>query len=278
MRHMRKLLALVLLAAAVVALPAYASAIESGYDPMKDAGPEPDSYICCPPLDGGVELSLDQSAAGRGGNHFIAGDVLVLTAQVRNWNDGPVSGILSFDIPWARDCDVIAAPCLERVGTEGFNYKLEIPDAGMRASAALVLTVPFKPDPVDWTASASFTVQGPGEDEETTVTQEVPGYYGTPSVHIDKDALYRDGIIKIWNFGSGTAYDVKFRFLAKEPYQNGDGLSDGMRYIGEGRIEVDLGDIACNDFVLQDVSGLLHMKMDRDGPIEIACDGGFVAE
>lgn len=220
-----------------------------------------------PPLEQktGLEIGMDIQVAGRTGNWYDSGDLLVLTASVENHTEYPVSGDLWLTYPYSG-CVVVSEPVLKpRDGHDSGVYAVDDLQPGMGAEAVLVLRAPDACDVTDWVATATFAIENGGG----CAAETAEAHFGQPLVKLDKKSLVRDGVLDIKNEGTGGASCLKFRFLAKSGWQTQKGLPDGAKYIGEGRIEIDLGGLSVKGHINRDYSGLLHERMDPDGPFEL---------
>lgn len=211
----------------------------------------------------GLELDIDISVAGKPGNWYGPGDLLVLTASVENHTEHPVSGTLIVEYP-DNGCVVVAEPALAANPDTG-DYDIKDLEPGMGAEAVMVLRAPDKTDVTDWVATAVFAIENGGGCAGVTAD----AHFGEPLLKADKEALHRDGVIRVWNEGTGGASHVKLRFLSKDRDESGKVLSDRVKAIGEGRIEIDLGGISAGGKLEKDFSGLLHQKLDPEGDVEI---------
>ncbi len=229
-------------------------------------GPEPDHFINEPPLPAvpsSLDVKIEACVVGKDGDRYEAGDLVVLAASVENNSTEPVSGQLSLAYPDGIG-ELVAAPVLE---TTGEHMDCDVKDLapGGRAEIAVVIRAADEPAVTDWDAMAAFYISNGGG--ACAVHTEM--HFGQPYLKADKSSLLHDGVIRVRNEGNGGASRIKFRFLAKDGWQKQDGLPDGMKYVGEGRIEVDLGGLVPGGKLEKDVSGLLHQRMDPKGPFEV---------
>lgn len=237
---------------------------------------EPGTALGEPPLgiDTGVVVNMDVQVVGRSGNRYDSGDMLVLTASVENRTEFPVSGDLWMTYP-DSGCVVVAEPVLEsRKDAKDRVYAVDDLQPGVCVDAVLVLRAPDESDITDWLATATFAIKNGGG----CMAKTAEAHFGKPDVKLSREALVRDGVLDITNTGTGAASSLKFRFLAKKGWQKQDGLPDGAYYIGEGRIEIELGAIAAKGHIERDVSGLLHERMNMDGDFELIYDAGEVLQ
>lgn len=228
---------------------------------------ETDTALGEPPLEPktGLEIGMDVQVAGKTGNWYDSGDLIILTASVENHTEYPVSGDLWLTFP-DSGCTVVAKPALAlRDGHEDGVFAVDDLKPGMGAEAVLVLRAPETCDITDWVATATFAIENGGGCAAKTAE----AHFGQPLVKLDKKALLRDGVLDITNEGTGGASCLKFRFLAKSGWQTQKGLPDGAKYIGEGRIEIDLGGLSVKGHINRDYSGLLHERMDPNGSFEL---------
>lgn len=216
-----------------------------------------------PPLPAtGLDVQVGASVAGKSGSWYGPGDLLVLSASVVNNTDRPVSGDLWLTYP-DTGCDLVADAALPKDGNGCWAVNNLGP--GERAEAVVVLRAPEKSEISDWSVTATFAIENGGGCAGTAADL----HFGRPELKADKGSLLKDGVLKIRNDGNGGANRVKFRFLAKPEWQKQDGLGDGMKYIGEGKIEIDIGGISAGGSVKKDISGLLHQRMDKKHVFEI---------
>lgn len=216
-----------------------------------------------PPLpSAGLDVQASASVAGKAGSWYGPGDLLVLTAAVANNTDFAVSGDLWLTYP-DTGCELVACAVLPKGGNGCWGVEDLMP--GERAEAVVVLRAPEESKITDWSATAAFAIENGGGCAGTAADL----HFGRPELKADHKRLVKDGILEVRNDGNGGASKVKFRFLSKPEWQKDDGLGDGMSYIGEGKIEIDLGGIAAGGKIEKDISGLLHQRMDKKHVFEI---------
>ena len=272
-KKIARILSLALLAAACLGVTAYAMTPAPGSLP--DDPPVPEvcaeavehpQYINEPPLQASpntVEVDFDISVAGKSGNRYGPGDLVVLSAAVTNNSTEDFTAELWFSYPEDAGT-VIASP-----GTPYRDnrpvYLIDGLAPGGTADLALVIRAGETCETPDWTGTASLYI---GENGGAMAVN-ADAHFGQPVLKADRSALLKDGMLRVRNTGNGGASRVKFQFLAKKEWQTQDGLADGMAYIGEGRIEVDLGGIAAGGKLEKDISGLLHQRLDPSNTFEI---------
>lgn len=268
-KRIASIISCALLAAMCLGVTAYA--MTPAPDTLFNEPPMPDDcYINEPPLPATPEscpVQAGVSVVGKSGSRYEPGDLIVLTASIENRSTELLSGQLWLTYPEGIGT-VVAEPVLafERWSENGcWCSVVEDLEPGMGAELVVVLRAPQECDTADWAATAEFLIKDGGG--ACAVVAE--GHFGKPVLKADKSGLLKDGVLRIRNTGNGGASRVKFRFLAKKGWQTQEGLSDGMAYIGEGRIEVDLGGISVNGKIEKDLSGILHQRMDPDGEFEI---------
>lgn len=266
-KRFASILALALMAAMCLGVTAYALTPAPGDAP----GPGNENcYINEPPLPAtpsSCPVAATVSVAGKTGNRYAAGDLVVITASMTNDSTEPVSGQLWLTYP-AGVGEVVSYPvtAFERKSENGcWSNMVQDLEPGGRAELVVVLRAPDECDTPDWVATAEFLISDGGG--ACAVVAE--GHFGHPLVKADKSALLKDGQLKIRNEGNGGASRVKFRFLAKKNWQTDVGLPDGMKYIGDGRIEVEVGGLAAGGRIEKDISGVLHQRLDPKGELEL---------
>lgn len=98
---------------------------------------ETDTALGEPPLEPktGLEIGMDVQVAGKTGNWYDSGDLIILTASVENHTEYPVSGDLWLTFP-DSGCTVVAKPALAlRDGHEDGVFVVDDLKPGMGAEA-----------------------------------------------------------------------------------------------------------------------------------------------
>lgn len=211
---------------------------------------------------GSVSVDADIRAVGSGGSAYGPGDMLAVTATVTNGTGRAVTGGLRLDFPDGA-VEILSAPVLEPDGDGG--YSVDGLEPGESVTAAMLVAPADKPSVTDWLLTATFRDRSGGIASDTAEAS-----YGRPELKASKSGIVRDGVVRIWNEGDGGAGHVRFRFLAKPGWRDAKGLSDGMRVLDGGYIEVDMGAIASGGYAEKDISGLLHQRMDKSHDFAVA--------
>lgn len=222
-----------------------------------------------------VEVHASVSVAGKDGDCYDAGDLVLVDVTVENKSDRSVSGYIRILCPAFDDHEVLAGPCwpvLEPVDRMGWDVADLEP--GGTAEAVIVMRAPEGTDHPDWVATAYFSESG----SRGMAFAHAEGHFGVPLLKADKSALLKDGILRVHNAGNGGASRVKFQFSVKSAWQDAGNWPDGAAYIGGGMAEIGLGGIAPGGTAEKDVSGLLHQRMDYNGDYRFVCDGDRIAE
>lgn len=229
----------------------------------------PKFFLNEPPLPvvpSGLELRMDVSIAGKAGNRYVAGDMLILTASATNNSAYPVSGELCMSCPGDIGTPV-AVPAVESFSNWPCCPRCPVTDLAPGETVELVLVVRAldSPKASDWDAAATFYIKDGGG----ACAVVADAHFGTPKLKADRNSILKDGVIRVRNEGNGGASRIKFQFLAKKGWQTPKGLPDYAKYIGDGWIEIDLGGLVAGGAIEKDVSGLLHQRMDKLNSFEI---------
>lgn len=217
-----------------------------------------------------VEISVTVSVAGRDGARYDAGDLVLISASVTNVSEKPVTGDVKIMCPAFEDHGLIAVPAFPE--SDGY-YEIGTLEPGQSVELAVAMRAPEDPGCKDWLASAYFIESG----TRAVASGFASGQFGEPVLKAERKSIRHDGVIKIWNEGKGSASKIKFWFTVKPEQAGKKGLPEDAKEL-DGKVEIELGGLVPGGKIEKDVSGLLHQRMDPDGPYGFTADGGDMPE